>query len=140
MLWQWRFAALTVRDRIVADADLASLLEFWFPFEEIALTRRLGTWCDGIPILRLQDFNRTAFVMAGVGYFPNDFSPFELEFHYNKRRDRLTSRIVLRFGISNHEGGLKTFACSTAPEQVLARSPRQVRDWAVAVELTPQRT
>ena len=140
VLWQWRFAALAVRDRIVVDSDLASLLEFWFPFEDITLTRRLGTWCDGIPLLRLRDINRTAFLMAGVGYFPHDFSPFELEYHYNNRRDRLTSRIVLRFGISDHDSGLTTFACSTSPEQVLAQSPRHVRDWAVAVELTPQCT
>ena len=140
VLWQWRFAALADRERIVADSDLASLLEFWFPFEEITLTRRLGTWCDGIPLLKLEDIHRTAIKILGVGYFPNDFSPFELEFHYNSRRDPLTSRIVLRFGISNHDGGLKTFACSTSPEQVLAQSPRHVRDWAIAVELTPQIT
>ncbi len=122
------------------DSDLASLLEFWFPFEDISLTRRRGTWCDGIPLLRLRDINRNAFVIAGVGYFPHDFSPFEIEYHYNDRRDRLTSRIVLRFGISDHDSGLTTFACSTSPEQVLAQSPCYVRDWAVAVELTPQCT
>lgn len=140
VLWQWRFAAFADRERIVADSDLALLLEYWFPFEDIALTRRLGIWCDGIPLLSLRDINRTAFMMTGAGYFPGDLSPFELEFHFNNRRDRLTSRIVLRFGISDHDGGLKTVACGTSAEQVLAQRPTHVRDWMVAVELTPQCT
>lgn len=140
MLWRWRFASLVERERIAADSDLALLLEFWFPFEEFPLTRGLGTWCDGIALLSVENINRTAFKIVGVGYFPIEFSPFELEFHYKNRRDRLTSRIVLRFGISNHAGGIMTFACSTSPERVLARSPCHVRDWAIAVELTPPTT
>ena len=47
VLWQWRFADLADRDRITTDSRLALLLEFWFPFDEITLTRGLGTWCDG---------------------------------------------------------------------------------------------
>jgi hypothetical protein len=138
VLWQWRFANHADRFSIVKESRLALLLEFWFPFEDIILLRSLGAWCDGIPMLMLEVINRTAFKMTGVGHFPHELSPFELEFHYKNRQDRLTSKIVLRFGISNHAGGLKTFACTMLPERVLASSPRDDSDWAIAVELSPQ--
>jgi hypothetical protein len=94
ILWQWRFSDIADRERVISDSRLALMLEYWFPFDEIPFTRRLGTWCDGIPLLTVSDLNRNAFALAGVGYFPNEFSPFELDFHYANRRDLLTTKIV----------------------------------------------
>jgi len=112
------------------------MLEYWFPFAEIDYTRRLGTWCDGVPLLVVADINRTAFSVAGVGYFPYELSPFELDFYYEHRRDLHTTKIEFRFGILDARGGLRTFGTSKNPNTILSQRPREVREWAVAVELT----
>ena len=114
------------------------MLEYWFPFSEIETPRRLGTWCDGIPLLTVADLSRTAFALAGVGYFPHELSPFELDFHYLRRRDMHTTRIEFRFGMRDADGGLRTFATNKPPDAILMQRPRDLRQWAVAVELSPQ--
>ena len=122
---------------MISDSCLALVLEYWFPFDEIPLTRSLGIWCDGIPLVTVSDLSRNVFALAGVGYFPYDLSPFELDFHYENRRDLLTVKIALRFGIDDG-GSLRTFRSSVSPEKVLSHRPREIRGWAVAVEFTPQ--
>ncbi len=129
---------VAARERLIASSDLASLLEYWMPFSQIEFTRKLGTWCDGIAELHIFDLGRTAFLIAGVGYFPSDSSPFELEFSYKKRRDLLTTRIVFRFGMLDSDWQLRTFAASKSPEAVLRLRPSDTQDWAVVVELTPE--
>ena len=114
------------------------MLEFWMPFSEIEFTRKLGTWCDGIPLLHVADLNRTAFTIAGVGYFPHELSPFELGFYYKNRRDLATTKITFLFGMHDGAGHLRTFATTKDPNTILSQRPTDVRDWAVAVELTPQ--
>ena len=125
------------RDKVIADSRLALLLEYWLPFSEIESTRRLGTWCDGIPLLTVADIHRTAFAVAGVGYFPNELSPFELNFYYNRRRDLQAERIEFRFGALDGHGDLLTFSSGKDPATIFTRRPSDVRHWAVAVELTP---
>lgn len=114
------------------------MLEFWMPFAEIEFTRKLGTWCDGIPLLRVADLHRTAFTITGVGYFPHQLSPFELEFHYEHRRDLITTKVLFWFGILDGGGQLCTFPATKDPNTILSQRPKHVKDWAVAVELTPQ--
>ena len=113
------------------------MLEYWIPFSEIDYTRKLGTWCDGIPLLIVDDISRTAFALAGVGYFPQDFSPFELEFHYTHRRDLLTSKINFRFGLLDGKGHLRKWNHNKDPSTILSQRPSDLDQWAVAVELTP---
>ena len=108
------------------------------PFSEIEYTRKLGTWCDGIPLLHVADLNRTAFTIKGVGHFPHELSPFGLGFYYKNRRDFKTTKITLQFGMLDHFGELSTFAMNKDPGIIHSQRPRQLRDWAVAVELTPQ--
>lgn len=138
ILWTWRFTETNDRDQLIENSDLASLLEFWIPYSDIPFTRKHNAWCDGIPLLRVTDLNRTAFLLAGVGYFPNDFSPFELEFHYAKRRDMLTKKIVFRWGIVDGRGKLITFGTNKDPSTIFDKLPTQNRQWAVAVELMPE--
>lgn len=140
MLWRWRFAELDDRDQVLKELRLALLLEFWFPFDEFPLTNRHGIWCDGIPLLVLTVINRTAIKMAGVGYFPYYYAPFELEFHFKHRRDRRPVRIVFRFGVAGDSGGIGTNYIARSPEKMFSKSPRHDRDWAIAVELTPENT
>lgn len=113
------------------------MLEYWMPFSEIEYTRKLDIWCDGIPLLHVADLNRTAFTITGVGYFPHELSPFELEFHYQNRRDLSTAKVTLRFGMLDGTGRLRTFATNKDPSTILGQLPQHVLDWAVAVELTP---
>ena len=51
------------------------MLDFWFPFSDIELTRKLGIWCDGVPILEIKPLDRVSFQITGVGHFPHDFAP-----------------------------------------------------------------
>ncbi|GAB4162315.1 MAG: hypothetical protein Tsb009_39340 [Planctomycetaceae bacterium] len=137
-LWDWRFANAADREKLIADSQLASMLEYWMPFSQIEFTRKLDIWCDGIPLLQVADLNRTAFTITGVGYFPHDFSPFKLEFYFKNRRDLATLRITFRFGILDDNGQLRTFEMNKDPNLVISKLPVRIQDWAVAVELTPQ--
>lgn len=137
-LWRWKFAAPTERDAIVADSEFPLMLEFWFPLDDIPLTRKLGTWCDGITTLEITSNSRCSFSIAGIGYFPTYLAPFELEFHFAKRRDIDPISIVLRLGFrdglmpANREGPLRMWKEVVA----LSKRPQRNSDWAVAVELT----
>ena len=75
-LWEWKFAEPMQRHSIILDSELATLLEFWFPFSEIEHTRQLGTWCDGVPLLRVDQLDRVRFSVSGVGYFPHQLAAF----------------------------------------------------------------
>lgn len=136
VLWRWRFADPTEQGQVIADSDLAAMLEYWFPFSEIPFTRQLGTWCDGIPLLTVSLINRTTFLIIGIGYFPYEFSPFELWFHFPHRRSLQPRMIELRFGILDGEGNLLSYSTSRDPSEVLAKRPVSLQQWAVAVELT----
>ena len=135
MLWEWHFADKDVKPRLITESQLAVMLSYWFPFSDIEFTRKRGTWCDGIPLLQVSKVDRTTFAMIGVGYFPYQLSPFELYFHYKHRRDLATTKIELRFGVPDSMGNLAHGGRS--PEGVLLRRPREIEQWAVAVELEP---
>ena len=137
-LWDWRFTDTANREQVIADSDLALMFEFWMPFSEIEYTRKLGTWCDGIPLLHVSNRNRTAFNVTGVGYFPDEFAPFEHEFHFANRRDLVTTKIIFKWGMLDGHSHLRTFGTSKDPSTVYAQRPQLVQQWAVAVELTPQ--
>ncbi len=109
------------------------MLEYWIPFSKIEYTHSLGIWCDGIPLLTVASIHRTAFLVVGVGYFPDALSPFELEFHYKHRRDLYTTKVVFRFGIASG----RSFSRHEDPNIILMHRPRVDQQWAVAVELTP---
>ena len=130
ILWEWRFALPSEREQLIQDTKLALIIEFWFPFTLIEHTRKQGAWCDGIVLLNVTDLQRTAFMVGGVGYFPQKLAPFELEFHYQNRRDLLTTKIALRLGNSS--------LSNKAPDTIYDRRPRGNQQWPVAVELTPE--
>lgn len=141
LLWDWRFAvdhqqtAANQRDAITAE--IAGHLEYWMPFTQIPMMQRHQAWCDGIPLLHISDLSRTSFFMVGAGYFPTDFAAFEIEFHYARRRDLHTSRIILRWGRADGRGKLIT-TCYADTQHVIDTRPAELSQWAVAVELTPE--
>jgi len=90
-----------------------------------------------IRLLTVSDISRTAFSIAGVGNFPDQSSPFEIDFYYKNRRDLQTTKILFRFGILDFYSSLRTFSYDANPTKILAKRPTSVEDWAVAVELTP---
>ena len=121
------------------------------PLSEIEFTRNLNLWCDGIPFIQIQDIHRTAFTIGGVGYFPHQLSPFEVGFHFNRRRDLDPSRITLKFGILDRSGPffvvrspctkvsigqVRTFPMNKDPGVVFSHRPQRLEDWAVAVEFS----
>lgn len=112
------------------------MIEYWFPFSAIEFTRRLGTWCDGIPLLKISLVNRTTFLVIGVGYFPYQFSPFELCFRFPHRRSLHPTVIELRFGNLDGDGKLVQYSSNKDPEAILSKRPTTLDQWAVAVELT----
>ncbi|MCR9198936.1 MAG: hypothetical protein NXI04_09850 [Planctomycetaceae bacterium] len=118
-------------------AEIALHLEYWMPYTQIPMMQRHQAWCDGIPLLHISDLSRTSFFIVGAGYFPSRFAAFEVEFHFARRRDLLTSRIMLRWGHVDGRGRLITASCSD-PQHVIDRRPEKLSEWAVAVELTPE--
>ena len=140
VLWRWKFAEPDERESILTDSKFASMLEFWFPFSDIEFTRQRGIWCDGVPLLEIKELNRVSFLIFGVGYFPHDFTPFELEFQFNSRRDVKPNSIVLRFGLLDHNGSLRLIGHHKHPSHIMELRPKTNSEWAVAVELTEPKT
>ncbi len=66
----------SVRSSIAADPELASLIEYWFPFSDIEFTRRRGIGCDGVLLVEISELDRTTFLISGVGFFPQELQPF----------------------------------------------------------------
>ena len=135
ILWRWKFTDAIERDAMIADSKLATLLEFWFPFSEIEYTKLRGTWCDGITLMVITEIDRTTFRIAGVGYFPRELTPFELDFDFHNRRDLTPQAIILRLGNISHERH-QTSGPSKHSQYILDSRPKHNSDWAVAVELT----
>ena len=140
VLWRWKFAEHDERDAILSDSKFASMLEFWFPFSDIEFTRTRGIWCDGVPLLEIIELNPASFLIFGVGYFPHDLTPFELEFHFNSRRELQPDSIILRFGLLDHNGGLRLIGHHKHPTYIMNLRPKTNSEWAVAVELTEPET
>lgn len=136
VLWQWKFAEPNYRDSMLAASKFASMLEFWFPFSSIEYTRKRQIWCDGVPLFEIKEIGRVSFLVSGVGYFPHDFTPFELEFHFINRNDLKPSSVIFRFGLLDHNGALRMIGQNKHPSCVMHLRPTLNSQWAVAVELT----
>jgi len=141
MLWNWKFADKRDRDEITCStSNLLTFIEFYLPFDQIGYTRKLGIWCDGILQLSIDQLDRCGFLIAGVGYFPNQLAPFELEFHFANRRDLAPQRIILRFAELGHKDEIRWHENEKNAEIIFSQRPSLSKDWAVAVELTPIET
>ena len=114
------------------------MLEYWFPLADIPRTRELGTWCDGVTELEIISNARRIFLVNGVGWFPHFLAPFQLEFHFLRRRETCPERILLRLGFRNELVAANACVSSQRLRRwQLSKRPRRNQDWEVAVELTP---
>ena len=95
----------------------------------------MGTWCDGIPLLFVDQLDRVTFTVSGVGYFPLDLAPFETEWHFQNRRDPAPETIVLRLG-NTAFANQQTARQNRHPERIFESRPSRNSDWMIAVELT----
>jgi hypothetical protein len=130
------------REIVAAQSDLAVCIEFYLcgVFRLVPVAQSHGWWCDGVIELSIEKLNRTSFLIAGAAYCENSaagfLAPFEIEFHFAKRRDPGPARIIVRFGELDHHGSIRT--TQENPTVIAASRPTQDRDWVIAVELTPE--
>lgn len=138
-LWQWaRLLPTAVAERQKIESHLAMLLEFYLCglFKLIPFTSDRGLWCDGIVNLSLERTNRCSFLLSGAAFCPQAISPFEYELHFAARMDTKAIREVLRFGVFDHVGELRVFQ---GLNQYQKHWPESLDDWALHVELTPEK-
>ncbi len=142
-LWRWAFESPKAQADITAvRSSLLVALEFYLcgAFHLIDFTRARGIWCDGVIELAISRLDRQAFLLSGVGYFPNELAPFEIEFHFARRRDRQPTRTIIRLGWADSEGEIRWKTKKRNVSGISTSHPTSLKDWAVAVEVTPGET
>lgn len=137
-LWEWAFASEDVRRQIAANgSELSVCVECYLSelLKSVAVTRSKGTWCDGVLEQSIFKLSRLELAVAGACFCPNEVAPFEIVFHFAKRRDLVPLRTVFCFG------DLRRWERSWRIQEAQAlvqKRPRKYCDWLVAVELTPE--
>jgi hypothetical protein len=125
-----------------AQSELSVAIEFYLcgVFQLVDFTRSRGIWCDGVVQLSISKINRCAFRLIGVAYAPNNLAPFEIEFHFARRRDHQPLRTIIRFAEADPNGEIQWHSNQKNAATILANRPHCDRNWAVAIELTPAET
>ncbi len=142
-LWRWAFAPQEVRVDIAAvQSELSTKLEFYLcgAFQLIDFTRSRGIWCDGVIELSIMKISRCSFLTVGAAYAPTHLAPFEIEFHFGRRRDHVPLRTIIRFGKRGPDSEIQWYANTKNAATIVANRPQYDRDWAIAVELTSTET
>jgi hypothetical protein len=88
---------------------------------------------DGVYRLVIERLHRTAFKMMGIAFAPNALVPFELEFHFQNRRDQTPARKILRIGDIDNKGVLRRHS-SKSIEKLFQVYPDRNWPWAIEVE------
>jgi hypothetical protein len=143
-LWRWAFLKDDARSELQSPrGDLALNIEFYLcgVFRIVPVAQSNGWWCDGVMELSITKISRTSFRIAGAAYFGNSapcyLAPFELEFHFAKRRNPEPARVIVRFGELGPNGSIRLCKYPRNAALIATNRPRQERDWVIAVELTP---
>lgn len=142
-LWRWAFSDAAARDEMISQQkQFAGDLEFYICglLDIIPQAQAPGLWCDGVIDLEITKLNRTTFRIIGAAYLTRNnacwLAAFELEFYFEKRRDGVAQKLIFRIhpvcapNDSQHRHDRRT--------ELLANRPRQDRDWAIAVTITPE--
>jgi hypothetical protein len=140
-LWRWAFLSPDAREELAANrSDLSLAIEYYLGgvFQVIDFTRFRGIWCDGVLELCVEKITRCSFMVTGISFSPSLLAPFEIEFHFSRRRDTDPVRTIIRFGDRDTDGEIYWHRNSANAATIVANRPKRNRDWAVAVELTPQ--
>jgi hypothetical protein len=95
-------------------------------------------WSDGVEKLVITQTADEAFKLLGVTWISSlGRAPFEIDVELNPADDQYFAKTVFRIGTLDDRGKPRVFGRLIAEESILEKRPRQDRDWAMAVELTP---
>lgn len=142
-LWTWAFLPNDgARAEMLEDPSLSTLIEFYmcglFWGLPAARSGSKGWWCDGIVDLEVEKLARTTFRIAGVAYYPYLLAPFEMDFHFSRRRDLKPICIIFRFGELTFHGSIRVHENYNRRDCILRNRPTRDCDWFIAVEFTNQ--
>jgi len=119
--------------------ELAGLLE-WYICECIPYGPQNlgGWWSDGVIRLEIQQNGPDSFKLLGVTWIDSlGIAPFEIEVQLIPRVDSHFAKTIFRIGMLDDDGNPKVLDRRVDARRALEMRPRQAKDWAMAVELTP---
>jgi hypothetical protein len=136
--WRDDPRAVVADDRTV-EQEIGGLLE-WFICQCISYgppnLRRW--WSDGVIHLEITQTSRNKFKLLGVTWIDGSgIAPFEIDVVMDPRRDDYFSKCQFRIGMLDRNGQPIVSDRVYSAREVLDKRPRNNRDWAMAVELTP---
>ncbi len=132
-VWRDDPGSQTVKD------EIGSLLE-WYICECIPYgpTTLGGWWSDGVIYLEIAQTAVNAFNLIGVTWVDCDgIAPFEIDAELDPIDYHLFAKVTFRIGMLDDLRRPKLIDPRVDALGVLEMRPRQNRDWAMAVELTP---
>ena len=95
-------------------------------------------WSDGILCLHIEATGNDCLKLLGVTWIASDgLAPFEIDVELNPDDEREFRRTVFRLGCTDTRGRPILATSTRHALEILANRPRELRDWAVAIELTP---
>lgn len=141
-LWAWCDDPASVQDR---RDEIGGLME-WFlcdAFRHSPDGRQRNWWSDGVTLVELERTGDSAFFGAGATIWADSNShrgfhlaPFEVEFYFASRGDRLPKKVVVRFGELDVAGRIIERPWDTTATKIVANRPTSNDRWAMVIELT----
>ena len=147
----WHWASLprgkrTADSAFNSDLDLSRRLEiYWCEILScLPSESRLGHWCcDGVVETSLTKLSATRFRLDGIMWLLGNLAdmfpaPCELEFRFAKPLDPEPMLVIARVGGLDSRGQLQRYKTLSQAHNFLINRPHTDRDWAIAVDVTPQ--
>ena len=147
----WRWASLPPGERTAdsafnSDRDLSGSLEcYWCGIlRRLPSGSLLGHWCcDGVVETTLTKWSATRFRLEGIMWLLGNLAdmfpaPCELEFRFAKPLDPEPMLVIARVGGLDSRGQLQRYKTLSQAHNFLINRPHSDRDWAIAVDVTPQ--
>lgn len=95
-------------------------------------------WSDGVIHLEISTPQPNEFTLVGVTWIDSmGLAPFEIDLVVAPSNDNFFAKTVFRIGSLNDHGRPSVCDPDHATARILEKRPRQNREWAMAVELTP---
>lgn len=118
------------------------MLEYYLcgAFHLVEFTRYRDIWCDGVVEISIEKLNRCAFRVSAAAYCPQRLAPVEIEFHFAQRRALQPTHSIVRFGKLDAEGEIAWYSNKNHASSIVANRPRRDADWAIAVQLTNEKS
>jgi len=98
-----------------------------------------GWWSDGVVHLEIENSKPDRFKLLGVTWIDSmGIVPFEIDLDLHPNDDKYFAKTVFRIGMLDDCGRPMVCNRNLAHTRVLENRPRYDRDWAIAIELTPE--